>query len=202
MKKSFLCFVFFGFLCCLFVPAKAAAQYDRVETIVCESRHGRVQYCPIADPRASVVMVEELGDRRCVRGETWGNDARGIWVDRGCKAKFEVRRGREHGPGWWNSGPRGQSNRPHSGVCFFKNVNFTGEYFCSERGSNIPQVPLDDEISSIQILGRATVTIYKDPNFSGPEATTDRSIPDLHHWRMPNNPNLNWDNRISSVRID
>ncbi len=151
MKKSFLCFLFFAFLICLFVPAKAAAQYDQVQTIVCESRHGRVQYCPIADPRANIVLVQELGDRRCVRGETWGNDAKGIWVDRGCRAKFEVRPGREHGPGWWNSGPRGPANRPRSGACFYKNVNFTGEYFCSERGSNIPQVPLDDEITSIQI---------------------------------------------------
>lgn len=202
MKKYCFCFVFFALLVCLLVPSKAVAQYDQAQTIVCESHHGRVQYCPISDPRATVALVQELGDGRCVRGETWGNDGRGIWVDKGCKAKFEVRPGREHGPGWWNSGPRGQSNRPHSGVCFYKNVNFTGEYFCNERGSNIPQVPLDDEISSIQILGRASVTIYKDPNFSGPQATTDRSIPDLHHWRMPNNPNLNWDNRISSVRID
>jgi len=63
-------------------------------------------------------------------------------------------------------------------------------------------VPLDDEISSIQVYGRASVTIYKDPGFSGPQATTQQSIPDLHQWRMPSNPNLNWDNRISSVRLE
>jgi hypothetical protein len=205
MRKSFLCFVFFAFLLCLFIPAKAAPQYDQVQTIVCESHHGRAQYCPLPDPRSRVVLVEELGNDhggRCVRGETWGNDSKGIWVDKGCKARFEVKPGRDDGPEWWHSGSQGPSNRPHSGACFFKNVNFTGEYFCSERGANIRQVRLDDEISSIQILGRATVTIYKDPNFSGPQATTDRSISDLHHWRMPNNPNLNWDNRISSARID
>ena len=197
MKRACLYSVFFALLVCSFVPQKAAAQ-----TLVCESRHGRVQFCPIADPRSRVVLVEELSSGRCVRGETWGNDSKGIWVDKGCRARFEVKSGHDDGPGWWNSGPRGPSGRPHSGACFYKNVNFTGEYFCNARGSNIRQVPLDDEISSIQILGRATVTIYKDPNFSGPQATTDRSIPDLHHWRMPNNPNLNWDNRISSARID
>jgi Protein of unknown function (DUF3011)/Peptidase inhibitor family I36 len=202
MKRSCFGFVLLAFLVCLFVPPKASAQHSEVQTIVCESHHHKVQFCPIPDPRSSVVMVEQLGDAQCVRGETWGNDAKGIWVDRGCRARFEVRVGPEHDPGWWNSGSHGPSNRPHSGACFFKNVNFTGEYFCSERGSNIPQVRLDDEISSIQILGHATVTIYKDPRFSGPQATTDRSIPDLHHWRMPNNPNLNWDNRISSARID
>ena len=148
--------------------------------------------------------MEQLGGARCIRGETWGNDANGIWVDRGCRARFQVNPRREEGgPAWWNSGQGGrQHGQPRSGACFFKNVNFTGDYFCRERGSNIPQVKLDDEITSIQIFGRATVTIYKDPNFSGPQATTDRSIPDLHRWQMPNNPNLNWDNRISSARID
>jgi hypothetical protein len=123
-------------------------------------------------------------------------------VDKGCRARFEVKPGRDDGPEWWHSGSRGPSNRPRSGACFFKNVNFTGDYFCSDRGANIRQVRLDDEISSIQVFGHANVTIYKDPNFSGPQATTDRSISDLHQWRMPNNPNLNWDNRISSARID
>ena len=203
MKKSFFGFVLFALLACLFVPAKASAQGGQVQTIICESRHGRIQYCSIPDARSRVTIVEELGDRgRCVRGETWGNDSKGIWVDRGCRARFEIRFGHDDGPGWWNSGPRGPVNRPRSGACFFKNVNFTGEYFCSERGSNIRQVPLDDEITSIQVFGRARVTIYKDPSFNGPQATTDRSIADLHQWRMPNNPNLNWDNRISSARID
>jgi hypothetical protein len=202
MKKFFSCLVFFATLLFFYLPAKAAPQYDQVQTIVCESHHGRAQYCPLSDPRARVVMVEELGDRRCVRGETWGNDSRGIWVDRGCRARFEVKPGRDDGPEWWHSGSHGPSTRPHSGACFFKNVNFTGDYFCTEQGANIRQVRLDDEISSIKIFGRANVTIYKDPDFSGPQATTDRSIPDLHQWRMPNNPNLNWDNRISSARID
>ncbi len=202
MKQPFLGFLFSTFLLCLFIPSKASPQYDRPQTIVCESHHGKVQYCPLPDPHSRVALVEELSSGRCVRGETWGNDSRGIWVDKGCRARFEVKPGRDDGPEWWHSGSHGPSNRPRSGACFFKNVNFTGDYFCSERGENIRQVRLDDEISSIQIFGHATVTIYKDPNFTGPQATTDRSVPDLHNWRMPNNPNLNWDNRISSARID
>jgi hypothetical protein len=185
-------------------PTKAAAQDRQGQTFTCESRHNRFQSCRIPDPHSEIALVEEFGRVRCIRGETWGNDANGIWVDRGCRARFQVNPRREEGgPAWWNSGQGGhQHGRPRSGACFFKNVNFTGDYFCRERGANIPQVKLDDEITSVQIFGRATVTIYKDPNFSGPQATTDRSIPDLHRWQMPNNPNLNWDNRISSARID
>jgi len=208
MKALYSWFLVSAFFLCLFTPAKAAAQDRQGQTFTCESRHNRFQSCPIPDSRAEIVLVEEFGRARCIRGETWGNDANGIWVDRGCRDRFQVNPRRdEGGPPWWNSG-RGDHQRGHqhgrsgSGACFYKNVNFTGDYFCSDRGSNIPQVKLDDEITSIQIFGRATVTIYKDPNFSGPQATTDQSIPDLHRWQMPNNPNLNWDNRISSARID
>jgi len=217
MKSSYFWIAFATFLVCLLTPVRAAAQFnrppddqrrddqrrgDQPPTIVCESRHHRLQYCAVGDPRAEVVMVQQLSNEQCVRGQTWGNDAKGIWVDRGCRASFQLRPSRADGPGWWNSGPGRPRNLPSSGACFFKNVNFSGEYFCRDRGSNIGQVALDDEISSIQIYGRARVTIYKDPGFNGPQATTDRSIPDLHQWRMPNNPNLNWDNRISSARID
>lgn len=204
MKKISLMFWFAILMTCIFAPAKAAAQYNqgRGNTITCESRRNRLQYCPLSDPNSVVVLVQQLSGAQCVRGETWGNDGRGIWVDRGCKAEFRVEP-QGTAPGWWSSGRGGRpGRRPRSGACFFKNVNFRGDYFCRERGAHIPQVPLDDEISSIQIYGRMSVTIYKDPNFSGPQATTRQSIPDLHQWRMPNNPNLNWDNRISSVRLD
>jgi hypothetical protein len=203
MKKNTLLFLVVMFLVCLFIPAPAAAQYNQSGNIItCESRHHRIQYCPLSDPRSIVVLVQQVGNERCVRGETWGNDGRGIWVDRGCKAQFRVDPPGS-GPGWWSSGPGQRAyGRPKSGACFYKNTDFRGEYFCRERGAHLPQVPLDDEISSIQIYGRVTITIYKDPNFSGPQAATRESVPDLHRWRMPNNPNLNWDNRISSARLD
>jgi hypothetical protein len=203
MKKVSLMYLFGLSLLCFFLPAKAAAQRNEPgNTIICESHHHRIQYCPLNEPRSIVVLVEQIGEAPCVRGESWGNDGKGIWVDRGCKARFRIDPPNE-GPGWWNSGGgRNPYGRPKSGACFYKNVNFTGEYFCRERGANIPQVPLDDEISSIQVFGRASVTIYKDPNFSGPAATTRESVGNLRQWRMPNNPNLNWDNRISSARID
>lgn len=33
-------------------------------------------------------MNRQLGDVRCVEGETWGRQDGGIWVDRGCRAEF------------------------------------------------------------------------------------------------------------------
>lgn len=62
-------------------------RYRRV--VVCESHDRRTNYCN-ADVRAGVRLKRQLSDRRCVRGSTWGANARGIWVTDGCRAEFEV----------------------------------------------------------------------------------------------------------------
>ena len=38
----------------------------------------------------SVILVRQLSDSRCVQGQTWGWDARGVWVDRGCRGEFRA----------------------------------------------------------------------------------------------------------------
>ena len=60
-------------------------------TVSCSSENGRRQYCE-ADVRGSVRMVRQFSRAACRQGETWGYDNRGIWVDRGCGADFEVGR--------------------------------------------------------------------------------------------------------------
>lgn len=55
-------------------------------------RHG----CSI-DTRDGVLIVRQRSEADCIYGRTWGYDRQGIWVDRGCRADFEVidRRDRE-----------------------------------------------------------------------------------------------------------
>lgn len=60
-------------------------------TVTCSSENGRRQYCE-ADVRNSVRMVRQFSRAACRQNETWGYDSRGIWVDRGCGADFEVGR--------------------------------------------------------------------------------------------------------------
>ena len=60
-------------------------------TVSCSSDNGRRQYCQ-ADVRGSVRMVRQFSRAACRQGDTWGYDNRGIWVDRGCGAEFEVGR--------------------------------------------------------------------------------------------------------------
>jgi hypothetical protein len=62
-----------------------------VQTVYCESGDGRRHWCS-EGIGASVRLIRQRSDSACVRGRTWGQDRSGIWVDRGCRADFEVRR--------------------------------------------------------------------------------------------------------------
>ncbi len=57
----------------------------------CSSENGRRTYCE-ADTRGGALLVRQLSDRPCRLNETWGFDARGIWVDRGCRGEFQINR--------------------------------------------------------------------------------------------------------------
>ena len=57
--------------------------------VTCSSENGQRMYCD-ADTRGGVQLVRRLGRAGCQQGSSWGYDRRGIWVDRGCRAEFEV----------------------------------------------------------------------------------------------------------------
>jgi hypothetical protein len=190
-------------------PASATAfqigSSNGVDTILCESANNRRNYCRVGDPRAYIELAQQMSKSPCVRGQTWGNDGQGIWVDRGCRARFRVTSNSGGGPGWWNSGGGHRPNdQPKVGACFFKSANFTGDYFCQPRGTNISALPpgFNDQISSIRIYGNAAVTIFNDANFSSSSITTRRSISDLRTYQLQGYSNKTWNNRISSLRVN
>ena len=63
------------------------------QTITCSSDDGRRNYCNAngAYPR-DVTMTRQISGSACIQNQTWGVDNRGIWVDRGCRAEFSIRR--------------------------------------------------------------------------------------------------------------
>lgn len=61
-------------------------------TITCSSNNGQRVHCN-ADTRGGVRLVRQISGSPCNQGSTWGYDSRGVWVDRGCRADFEVIRG-------------------------------------------------------------------------------------------------------------
>jgi len=60
-------------------------------TIYCASDNMERNYCN-ADTRNGVRIIRQRSESDCIYGRTWGYDRRGIWVDRGCRADFEVGR--------------------------------------------------------------------------------------------------------------
>jgi hypothetical protein len=75
----------FGFLVLLLACAKATC----AQTIYCPSDDGRLHHCD-ADTRGGVQLANQRSGSPCTQGYSWGYDARGIWVDHGCRADFAL----------------------------------------------------------------------------------------------------------------
>jgi hypothetical protein len=72
---------------------------DRME-FVCASVDSRYRECQLpVDGRARV--VKRLSDASCIEGKSYGQRGDKVWVDEGCRARFEVTRS-GGGGGWGN----------------------------------------------------------------------------------------------------
>jgi hypothetical protein len=89
----------------------------------------------------------------------------------------------------------GRDRFPRDGVCFFKDPNFNGEYFCAASGDSLSSVPdgMNDKISSIRLFGRADVTVFQDVRFSGRSVRFGGDVRNLKE--------EGWNDRISSLRV-
>ena len=79
-----------GILWALCLPYQAAAQggLPNRGTITCSSDNGQRRYCS-ADTRSGVRLARQISGSGC-GPSTWGYDERGVWVDRGCQAEFDL----------------------------------------------------------------------------------------------------------------
>jgi hypothetical protein len=66
----------------------------QMQIITCSSDDGRRNYCslPSGINRNRVSLTRQISGSACIRNQTWGIDRRGLWVDRGCRAEFQVGR--------------------------------------------------------------------------------------------------------------
>jgi DUF3011 family protein len=62
-------------------------------TIVCESRDYRRNYCGAGGRVSRAWVVEQRSQSPCIQGRSWGYDDGGVWVDSGCSAAFAYQRG-------------------------------------------------------------------------------------------------------------
>jgi len=96
----------------------------------------------------------------------------------------------------WNNRPD-----PRDGACFYSDAGFRGNRFCVRAGDQIPHLPsgYGDNISSIQIFGRAGVRLFNDRNYRNGGVELDRSVADLRN--VPFRDGHTWNNRISSIIV-
>ena len=60
-------------------------------TLTCTSKDYSYAHCDVPVWGRNVWVQRQLSDKRCVQGNNWGVDWKGIWVDRGCNAVFAIR---------------------------------------------------------------------------------------------------------------
>jgi hypothetical protein len=76
----------------------------RGQGIYCASDDGKRHTCAINTNGTGVRLVNQRSGSACEEGRTWGVNRSGIWVDRGCRADFEVG-GRDGGNGGGRRSP-------------------------------------------------------------------------------------------------
>ena len=82
MKRDLLMILFL-------LAASFAAQTAGAATIRCESKDGSYRSCSV-DTRNGVRLSRQLSSQGCWQNDTWGYDRNRIWVDRGCRAEFQI----------------------------------------------------------------------------------------------------------------
>lgn len=76
-------------------PGAALDPWNREIRFECASTDRKYQFCSVdVGPRGTVEMESQQSRADCVREQSWGWNRAGIWVDKGCRAKFVVHRQR------------------------------------------------------------------------------------------------------------
>jgi hypothetical protein len=73
----------------------------------CASNDNRYARCQVSWRDA--ILVQQSSKAACIRGQTWGFDRNGIWVNGGCRGQFAPARG-----GWGGGGRQPQQMRCES----------------------------------------------------------------------------------------
>lgn len=108
--------LFFQFLlavaaCMLWGATSLSAQ----QIVNCSSDDGHRHYCQVDTHHSDVRLVKQRSDARCEEGSSWGHDRHGIWVDRGCRADFEIVDNHHH-DNLGNDGYQGGDNNRRAGI--------------------------------------------------------------------------------------
>jgi hypothetical protein len=133
------------------------------QTISCASDDGGRRNCPV-DARGGVRLLRQRSGAPCTEGQTWGYDRANIWVDRGCRADFEVVTSGSAGGGGYRpgggGGGSGGGGRPDG------RVTYSGAIINRNSGKGL----------DVENRGSGT-----------------RSGSNVQQWDYANQPNQKWD---------
>lgn len=60
-------------------------------SITCASSDGRYRTCAWNQSYGRPRLIEQISDKRCVEGSTWGYSGGNLWVNNGCRGRFGSR---------------------------------------------------------------------------------------------------------------
>ncbi|WP_198670297.1 DUF3011 domain-containing protein [Dyella sp. C9] len=84
--------------------AAPVAQAQGRDVVRCGSDNGRFTRCQV--PWRDAELIRQESNSPCDRGQSWGVDRGGLWVDRGCRGQFvEMGRGYYPPPGGYPPPP-------------------------------------------------------------------------------------------------
>ena len=146
------------------------------------------------DRVSSIEISRWHGDR-----DGWDNNDRDR--DRDRDRDWDRDRDRDHDRDWNRDQDRPEAAFDRDGACFFKDADFRGDKFCVQRGDRVAQVPpgFGDQISSVRLYGRVTVTVYQDQNFGGPNLRLQQDVSNLQSYQVK--PGHSWNDRVSSIKV-
>jgi hypothetical protein len=125
--------------------------------LTCESWDHRYNSCDVNTFGGRIVdvrVVRQLSSASCNEGSSWGYGEDYVWVDRGCRAEFEVRV-RNGGGG----------HRPE--ITLYEHDNFGGRSLrLRGAASDLANLDFNDTTSSV-IVRNGTWTLCRHANFSG-----------------------------------
>jgi hypothetical protein len=138
--------------------------------------------------------------------------ARITWDDYRPSSPFEggrerVRSPDQQGPPRYEreTGRQRYSNiQPRRGACFYEDSGYRGNYFCLESGEREPRLRngWNDRVRSIRVFGGARVSLCSEEDFRGAFLGLAVNITDLRDFFYSDRSLREWNNAVSSIRVD
>lgn len=109
-------------------------------TVECSSSGYRYNTCQVGEGIRAVYLASQISRTQCIEGENWGYTYDSIWVDKGCRGRFDVILSSRHGGG-------GGRDRDYSETISCSSSGYRYASCAPTQGTNIAYVELASQVS-------------------------------------------------------